>query len=554
MPLGGFTPGRAPLGGGSPAPDTTTTTPTPTGTQRVVLLELNGFGAGWTDVSDDVTGQPMVIGRRGYQSTAPDALVAAPGPFTCGLDNSAFNASGMVGRYSPDHVNCLPGFGLGIRLRCDIVTNGVTHTRFIGFVQRIEPTLGLFEDQTVAIQAATWFQLASTTRASGIASQVLQRGDQLLTTLIARSQFPPPALAFDVGTDVYPYALWDLDPSTATIMDGIISATKSGLDRCHEKADGTVVFESKQLREIGADTNVLTVTDTPPAGHPFLAIQGLSAYRSLDSIYNHFTVTAHPGRVDLSPVVLYAYQTTGSTMTIQPGQSVTITGQYVDPSQQAQYVAGFSMIDNGSGRLLTADYAFTSAPSGAGDDLTFAVTVMVSFDVRQATFVITNTGTVAANLARLQCRGRGIYNYETAVGSQTASGSQAIVGQLTIDVDCPYQSDPVFAENAARYMAARYSSQLTQIDQGVQVFVAAGAEVDLDALLSLEISSPVGISETMSGLSAGDYWVNAIQEEYDERNNLLLTLYLARRDPNRYWELGVAGRSEIGQTTFLAYL
>lgn len=554
MPLGGFTPGRAPLGGGSPAATTTATPTTPTGTQRVVLLELNGFGAGWTDISDDVTGQPMVIGRRGYQSSAPGDQVAAPGPFACGLDNSAYNASAMVGRYSPDHANCLPGFGLGIRVRCDIVTNGVTHTRFIGFVQRIEPTVGIFEDQTVAITAATWFQLASTTRASGITSQVLQRGDQLLQTLIAKSQFPPPALAFDVGTDLYPYALWDLDPSTATIMDGIMSATKSGLDRCHEKADGTVVFESKQLREIGADTNLVTVTDTPPAGHPFLVIQGLSAYRSLDSIYNHFTVTAHPGRVDLSPVVLWAYQTTGSTMTIAPGQSVTITGQYVDPSQQAQYVAGFAMVDNGAGRLLAVDYSFTAAPDGAGDDLTWAVTAMVTFDIRQATFVITNTGSLTAYLARLQCRGRGIYNYETAVGSKAASGSQATIGQLTIDVDCPYQTDPVFAQAAAEYMAARYSSQLTQIDQGVQIFIAAGAEVDFDALLSLEISSPVGISETMSGLSAGDYWVNAIQEEYDERNNALFTFYLGRRDPNRYWQLEVTGRSEIEQTTIPAYL
>jgi hypothetical protein len=242
-------------------------------------------------------------------------------------------------------------------------------------------------------------------------------------------------------------------------------------------------------------------------------------------------------------------------MKIDPGQTVTLTGQYMDPTQRAQYVAGFQMVDNGAGRLLTADYQFTALSDGTGTDLTVFIVVMVAFDVRQATFTITNTGTVTAYLARLTCRGRGIYNYETAIGTDTATGSQAVIGQLAINVDCPYQTDPVFAQNAAQYMAARYSSQVTQLDRGVQVFVAAGAEADMATLLALDISSPIGISETMTtGLGTVDYWIDAIQEEWDAMNNLLLTFYLSRRDPNRYWQIGVAGRGEMGQTAFLAYV
>jgi hypothetical protein len=523
-----------------------------------VSLELPGIG--WVDVSDDVTSDP-IMSKRGYQSTAPDDVLAPPSTFSCTLDNSVANSAGLQGYYSPDSASALPGLACGIKVWYQSTTNGSTRTRFIGYVQRLDVTPGVYEAQTVTLTATSWLQLAATTRIAGLPSQILQRGDQLATTLVGIVEFPPPSLRFMALNDVYPYALWDLDPSTSTVMDGLISAMRSGLDRCHEEADGTLVIESRTLREMGSDTNDLELTDTAPSGHRYLAMTRLAAYRSLGAIYNHFTVTAHPGRVDLGPVVLYAYQQSGATTTIDPGQTLEITGQYVDPEQEAQYVGGFQMVDTGVGlpgqpanQLPPTDYEFRTAPDGLGDVITSGVAVGVAYESRQAVFTIVNSGTVTAYLWRLQCRGRGIYNYQDAVGRASAAGSLASQGELTGDIDCTYQPDPVFAHNAARYMVARYSTQQTQVDQGVQIFIPADAQADMDTLLGLEISAPIGISETVTALDPGDFWINGIQEEWDGMGNLLLTWFLARRDPELPWLLGVAGRGELGQTTILAHI
>jgi hypothetical protein len=114
----------------------------------------------------------------------------------------------------------------------------------------------------------------------------------------------------------------------------------------------------------------------------------------------------------------------------------------------------------------------------------------------------------------------------------------------------PYQADPNFAQSAAEFLLHTYGPATTQLDQAVPLFVPNTDEVTLDAVLANEISAPVAISETLIGLSAGKYWLDGIDEEYDERVNASLTLRLTPRDPRPYWVIGVAGYSEWGTTTF----
>src|SRR5581483_11277494 len=243
------------------------------------------------------------------------------------------------------------------------------------------------------------------------------------------------AFSLATGIDTYPQAFDDLSP-TSTVLDGLDSVALSGFDRIFEKADGTLRFESRQLRETYM-VPALTITDVPAGATPALAVSAVPASRRRDRIYNKFQVTVHPKRVDASPVVLYTYQISGSSSSIGPGQTVALQAPYVDPNQQAQQVGGFNMlISDGhggstigaSGSLPASDYQFFSGPNGTGLDVSASMAVNVAYGTTGAEITITNNGSAAAFFYLLQCRGQGIYDYQTAIGTAISSSSQSRQG------------------------------------------------------------------------------------------------------------------------------
>lgn len=501
----------------------------------------------WTDITHDLT-DAGIKAQRGFQSNAPDDLVAGPAALSFGLDNSPTNAGATLGYYSPDYSGKRSGWALGIPIRFQVTANGTTRTRFIGWLDVITVQTGLYDgDQSVACTAVGWLAIAATTIATSASPQVLKRGDELLAALVALVPFAPAATSFMAGLDTYQYAFDDLDPTSSTVLDGIDALTKSGFDRVYEKADGTVVFETRGFRQTRT-TNTIVLADVAPPGYPGLALTALPVERRRDQIRNRFQATAHPKRVDLAPVVLYALQTTGSPQTVGPGETVTFQGNFVDPSQQAQEVGGFNMlISDGaggstigtSGDLPAADFAFGSA---AGlTDMTAFVTVTVVYAVGQVTFTVTNSSAVqSAEVTLLQCRGQGVYDYQVAIASGDDAPSVATASQVTTTLDCPYQSDPAFADAVVLWALHTYAPSRTPLDGGVRAFVTAGDELSMDALLQLEISTPIGITETVSGLSAGNYWINSITEEWDERCHCTFTFALTPRDPTLYFTLDVS--------------
>lgn len=512
-----------------------------------VEAEFAGFGGGWTDITADVTSESVEI-DRGFQSSTPDDLVAGPAMLRIGLRSSA----GIVGYYSPDSSSCRSGWGLQSRLRIKVTANATTRTRFVGWVQSIVPTPGRYENATVSVTAASWLQLAADTLATGLTVQTSKRGDELLATVVAVAQFAPPSTAYATGADTYPYALHDINPETSYLIDAIDSIVRSGIDRVFEKADGTLVFERRSTRQTGA-TNLLSLTDVAPSGSPGQALTAIPLTRSRQTLWNQFLVVVHPGQIDASAVVLYAYQTSASSSTIATGTSITLDGPYQDPNQKAQRVAGFNMIDNGAGGLPTSDWQITTGPAGTGSDISASCTVTVTFEVNKAVFVITNSSGFTGYISKLQCRGQGYYDYQAVIGRAINSSGVTSLGRRTARVDCPYQATPLFAQAAADYLLEMWGDERSLMDRGVECFIHADDDVTLNTLLALDISDPIGVQETATGL-AGAYWINGVTESYDDLCNTTLSFKLVPRWSGQVWKLGTVGYSELQTTTVLAYL
>lgn len=517
-----------------------------------VSLELAGFGGGWTDVTLDLSSAPLRM-TRGFQSAEPDDLVAAPSTFTFGLRNDVKNSATTRGYYSPDFASCRSGFGLDIRVRWQVTANGTTYTRFLGWIEEIAPLAGIYDEQTVAITAASWLNRAATTSISALSQAIDLRGDQLLPLLVALVDHAPASTAYATTVDTYPYAFDDLTPQSSTVMDGIDSVAKSGFDRVWEKADGTLVLESRRTRQVYT-APVLAITDAAPSSsQPGLAATALPAARNRQSLVNRVQVTTNPRRVDGSTVTLYSLDL--STNPSFNAGVTTFDAPYQDPSQTAQAVAGVSMLisDGGagsvvgtSGSLPTVDFTFWSGPNATGVDVTSSVTVTVVYGMNQATITVTNSLSSLVYPSLLQCRGRGLYAYSKAVGIATGSGS----GRL-LSMNCPYQTSPAFGQTSSSWHLAALSEVRTRLDQGVRLFIPATDEVTIDQLHALDISSPVSVSETVVGLSAGAFFINSEAEEVDVMGNTTMTYGLGLNSSAVGWRLGIAGFSELGHTTVL---
>jgi hypothetical protein len=138
--------------------------------------------------------------------------------------------------------------------------------------------------------------------------------------------------------------------------------------------------------------------------------------------------------------------------------------------------------------------------------------------------------------------------------ARAVSSSVSTLGKKTLNVNCPYQADATFAADAAAYLLANWGVERSSLSSGVELFVPASDPQTLDRLLALEISSPIGISESSTGLTAA-YWVNGISESYDEAGNAMIRLQLAPRwntTSSIMWKLEVAGFTELGLTTVLS--
>ena len=106
----------------------------------VIQAELSGINNGWSNLTPDVRSEEPVKLAYGILGVTATDRVASTGTLTFTLNNSATNSAHLVGYYSPDHVNCRPGFNYGIRIRLAITYRPLgTFYRFLGTLDSIRP-------------------------------------------------------------------------------------------------------------------------------------------------------------------------------------------------------------------------------------------------------------------------------------------------------------------------------------------------------------------------------------------------------------------------------
>jgi len=509
-----------------------------------VVIEAD-LGAGFVELAD-VLASPIDI-SRGIQGSGQRDRVASTGTMTFQLDNSANNSAGLLGLYSPHNSNVLAGWELGVEVRCVVTYDGSDLTVFRGTVAAISPVAGQYGSRRVHVACVDWMDEAAQARLSGIAVQIEKRSDQVLATMVAAVDKQPFATDIGAGGDLYAYSLDNAPGERINLMSEFQRLMQTELGYLFVLRDGTLKFQSRFRRP-----SITTLSETLTGAD----IRSIETSRGREEIINKVQVQIHPRRVDTAAVVLF---TLGSAPELLRSTSIELRAPYRDPLARATRAGGIDMVTP----VVTTDYTGNTLADGSGVDISGQLSVSASFGGNEGTVTVTNNGPHDGFLTKLQLRGKGVYAYESVIGTNESAASIAKYGEREMALDMPYQGDIEIANEAARYLVGQSKTVLTPVT-GV-AFSANYVGRLMDAALEIDIGERVRVTETVigtaeiipvgesEGVEALDFFVQSVNLSIEAGRYINCSWGLAPADPYNYWILEVAGYTELNETTRLGY-
>ena len=506
-------------------------------------LEAELSPGNWTEIPDVQIGVTII---RGIPGTSPRDRVAPTGTMTLTLDNSTNNSQGKLGLYSPNNVNVLTGWSIGIGIRYSVSYAELVDERlFVGSIAAITPSSGKYGARKVKVSCVDWMDEAALARVKGLALQIDKRSDEIFAVILAAVERQPTASFIQVGGDTYPYALDNALEETG-VMTEFQRLAQSEMAIIYVARDGTLVFEGRHKRP-----NLLYLNESLDDNDTI----HVGAGRGRESIVNRAEVQAHPRRIDSAATS--ALFILASVPLIERITSRVFKGLYRDPDARATRTGGESLIQP----VATTDYTFNADEDGGGADLTAQLDVSAVYDANSAEITVLNNGPLDGYLTKLQCRGKGIYSYETILVIADSQASKDLYGESVFPLDMAYQSEIDIAKDAADYTVNLYKAVLTPVDS--VTFVANQEDRLLRSAIQLDVSSKIHVEETVIGteplipvgeteeIAALDFFINGVKLNIGEV--VICTWILAPADPYSYWILERDGFTELGETTRLAY-
>ena len=374
-----------------------------------------------------------------------------------------------------------------------------------------------------------WMEEASKLKPVGLVAQESVRSDDAVQDILDALAVQPVATDLEVGQETFAWVFDQSREDRRTARELLLDVCRSERGRALVKGDGTFHFEDRHYRSLNPTVQVTLDNDMTDVLVPV----------DRDDVVNEVHVSARPTRVDAAATtVLYSVQSVSAL--IAPGESLVLFGPYRDPDNPGDRVGGTEMVTP----VATTDYTMNTAADGSGTDLTASFSVSASFTGSGARFTITNNhATSSGYLTKLQARGKGIYRFTATVEVEVAGS----YGERILSLDLPLQSNLNKAQDVATYY-----SQLLQAPFAFARtvrFLATGDTTRLTQALVREPGDRIALTEDVTGLAGHEFTINAVRLELEALSRLWCTWTLEPTTGTRYWLMGVAGASEVGETT-----
>ena len=412
-----------------------------------------------------------------------------------------------------------------------------------GKLRSADPTPGAYRPHTVSVSSYDGIRELAETKVRAIDVAINKSESELLTLMLdslSAKAIPSDAYRdFATGVDTYPYAFNELGTGTVA-LSVIKSIAVSGFATVFMKGDGTLVLQSRHTRSTGSSQF-----------HFNESMTGLTTAANVGELENNVRTTINPRTVDALATTVIA-STTGTPLSVEAGDTLTIYLEYRDPTDAQTLIGGTAVVN----ATATTDYLGNATIDGTGSNLTSSLTITTTAYASTAKLAIANghlTDTIylvdADGEAFLQLRGKGIY--QKSPQSFEAISTQAY-GDKMLTIDLKYQSSTTNAQSYALVVEENYNSQLRAALETLTFDGNASDDLLLQAL-AREPGEIVSITESTIGAAQVDMVIQSISLNVTKGPWVTCTYGLAPATTFAMWILGNATRSKLGDTTVLGF-
>ena len=509
--------------------------------RATIRIDAELSAAVWTSLQTDISDADRFGWRRGMSGGGPLDNVAETGTCEFSLKNWTDPlGSRLQGWYSPNHANVRSGWTFGIQVRVVATYGGTDYVLWRGRLRTIDPIPGQYGPQRVRCVAHDFMGDLAESEVN-VAIQIAKTEVQCLQAIVAAlpSAAQPAATSYDAALEEFPYALDNL-ASGAAAVTGVISVIDSCQGQAFVSKNGTFTYVNRHTWAI--ESSSFTFTELMLERET-----GVEVPSDLQGVWNDVTAVAHPKSVGAAIVLCGAT----SAVLVPAGRTEELFLDYRDPDNENRLIGGKNFTDP---LVENTDYDARANADGTGADLSASLAIDVDPFAAKAKFSVTNGGATNAYLVNgsgtplLQLRGDGLFDNQP---DRRRSTSTQPYGTRKLTIDLPHQSDGAFAADCASFTRARYENLSDQVI-AIAFDPQRSASLMVEAL-SAEIGDVKTISETMTGLAAIDAYVQGIEMEVTKGDYLRVRYTTAPASPFGMWQLGVAGASELGESTVLGF-
>ena len=538
-----------------------------------IYIEMKFDGTNWTDVSGDIIA-PMTI-NGGIMDNSPLSRVAGTGKFILNLNNSISNSAGLAGYYSPGHTNCRSGFAAGLQVRLRITYDNVTYIKFQGRIppQGIRVLPGTKKERITIVSVHDWMEQAASHKMDLPTYVTTKKANEVIELILANMPITPESTSLATGQETFAHNFDTVKSETTALAEfQKLALSEFGyIYLKHSRTSGEILtFDARTTRGLITDLQQIPVHSdeagrlltedggyllTEDGGKIILdEIQEASFTNEMDglvtshgkNLYNHITARTYPRDIDAAATtVLFDLK---YALLIAAGETKTIRGKFRDPDSKATQVAGIDMVTP----VATTDYTANTASDGTGSDMTASLSVTTTYGVSEVDFVLENThGSTTLYVTKLQCRGKGIYIYDSVTSEAKDTTSKNAYGDYPLTLNMKYQDNPLVGEDFSAAQLLIYKDPHDTVE--TVSFNANRSKKNMFAFLAIEPGMRVHIEETQTG-TISDFIVNGTAAEILTNGIINYSWYLTPFSSGfNFWYLGTVGQSELGETTWLGW-
>lgn len=541
----------------------------------------------WVDLNQYRLQPAGISASMGLRSSRPIDRVASTGQLLIVLHN-------IDNIFTPGHVNCMDGFESGMRFRLTLTYEGRTRTRFYGIVPPDGIEIGTTKHMTVTrVKVLDYMEQFAIHQLDLPAYTTNKRLEEVIALILANMPIQPLSTSYATGKSTFA-SVFDTLKDKTRAMQEVSKATLSELGYVYVKqsadSDEVMVVESRGARsgDARATVNVRTATepdtrvtedgdtrvtedgDTRVLQAEFTTVEAVfdGNYREIgikhaESYYNQVDTKAYPRKIDTSDVILFSLN---RPLEIGAYQTVTIKGRFRDPDQEAQTVAALSTVTPVSG----TDYIFNAEEDESGANITADLAVTAVFGANGVDYTLENTGSITGYVTQLYARGKGVYIYRPVEKMEEDETLVINDGARTLNLDLPYQDDPLQTTDIATALLSKYKQKYTTIQSitlianrndnsilATHVSAPNGSYIQdflLNAFMDLQIGDKIKVKADSVGIEQ-DCFIQSIDFTITSGDIVTYTYGLQDSMYETYdaWILGDATYGVLDSTTILGY-